>query len=205
MTTSTELNVNMMKDNTNITNKQSSKDNLINDDNANNNVNGNQDGAGVSNNGYLKQTQIDNDENRETTINEPLEHDSAEPSRAYYADFSKIESHCLKAPCFFKSHRRRSKTYSGEEFSAHLEKIATQSNTSANINDKNSSTNTATNNSSNLLTDNQSTSQEELKDLPGSSNANIGFTKKNDFNLSNRRFSLSLFFPSFFSSLFYIK
>lgn len=35
-------------------------------------------------------------------------------------DMTKVDSNSLRAPCFFRSHRRRSKTYSGEEFAQHL-------------------------------------------------------------------------------------
>ena len=42
----------------------------------------------------------------------------------------------LKPPSLFKSHRRRSKTYSGEEFAVHLEKIVQSTSVSTSNKDK---------------------------------------------------------------------
>lgn len=71
-------------------------------------------------------------------------------------------NHHLKPPSYFKSSRRRSKTYSGEELSSHLERI-------------------------NQLNSTEPKSQENLKDLPVINNYFEPNKKNVPANFSNNR------------------
>lgn len=106
------------------------------------------------------------------------------PESSNLVDAIDFNSMHLKPPSFFKSHRRRSKTYSGEELGAHLERI------------------------SQLSASEPTKSQEDINDLPI---INKFYNKRSDLstnrdhgNLSNNRRFLFLKIYAF-SFLFSIK